>query len=110
MNALNHGNGADASQLWLKMSAKDRANLSHNIGFKREVSQDDIGRALIKHQKEEAAKNGDDQDTAIDDGDSGSQQMEIPGLEGDPSADSLSNLPLLNTPQQAAPVTTVGPQ
>ena len=78
MNSLNHGNSAEASQQWLNMSAKDRANLSHNVGFKNDVSQDDVGRALIKHQREEAVKDGDDQDTAFDSGDVGSQQMEMP--------------------------------
>jgi hypothetical protein len=104
MNSLNRGNGAEASQQWLNMSAKDRANLSHNVGFKNDVSQDDVGRALIKHQREEAAKDGDDQDTAFDSGDVGSQQTEIPGLEGDPSANGISALPRINSMQQAAPV------
>ena len=113
MDALNRGNGAEASQRWLKMSAKDRSNLSHNIGFEREVDQGDIQRELLKHQKEQAAKNGDDDpDSTIGDGDINSQQMEIPGIEGDPSANGISNLPLLNTLQEGAPasITTEGPQ
>jgi hypothetical protein len=104
MNSLNHGNSAEASQQWLNMSAEDRANLSHNVGFKNDVSQDDVGRALIKHQREEVAKDGDDQDTAFDSGDVGSQQMEMPGLEGDPSANGLSALPRINSMQPAASV------
>lgn len=104
MDALNRGNGAEAAQRWLTMSAKDRSNLSHNIGFKREINQGDVQRELIKHQKEEAAKNGDDDpDSTIDDGDINSQQMEIPGIDGDPSANGITNLPLLNILQQAAP-------
>jgi len=113
MDALNRGNGAEASQRWLTMSAKDRSNLSHNIGFKREVNQGDVQRELIKHQKDEAAKNGDDDaDSTIGEGDINSQQMEIPGIEGDPSANGITNLPLLNTLQQASPasITTQGPQ
>ena len=113
MDALNRGNGAEASERWLKMSAKDRSNLSHNIGFRREINQGDVQRELLKHQKEEAAKNGDDDpDSTIDDGDINSQQMEIPGIEGDPSANGITNLPLLNTLQEAAPapITTEGPQ
>jgi hypothetical protein len=113
MNALNRGNGAEASQRWLKMSAKDRSNLSHNIGFKREVNAGDVQRELIKHQKEEAAKNGDDDpDSTIVDGDINSQQIEIPGFDGDPNANGISNLPLLDTLQESAPapITTIGPQ
>ena len=112
MNALNRGNGAEASQVWLTMSAKDRSNLSHNIGFKPHMDKDDIGRALLKHQQEEAAENGDDPD-AISAGDNGygdSQQIEIPGFDGDPTAGGLSNLPLFNTLQQSAPITEIGPQ
>jgi hypothetical protein len=113
MDALNRGSGAEAFQRWLKMSAKDRSNLSHNIGFRREINQGDVQRELLKHQKEEAAKNGDDDpDSTFDDGDINSQQMEIPGIEGDPSANGITNLPLLNTLQEAAPapITTEGPQ
>ena len=103
LNSLNRGNSAEASQQWLNMSAEDRANLSHGVGLKPDVSQDDVGRALIRHQREEAAKDGDDQDTAFDGGDVGSQQMDIPGLEGDPGANGLSALPRINSMQQAAP-------
>lgn len=113
MDALNRGNGAEASQRWLTMSEEDRSNLSHNIGFRREVNQGDVQRELIKHQKEEAAKNGDeDADSMMGEGDINAQQMEIPGIEGDPSANGITNLPLLNTLQQAAPasITTQGPQ
>jgi hypothetical protein len=104
MNALNRGNGAQASQLWLNMSAKDRSNLSHNVGFKQEATQDDVQRALLKHQKEEAAKNGDDQDA---DSDISQRQVDMPGLESDPAANSLSNLSTLGTLQQSAPITTI---
>jgi hypothetical protein len=112
LNALNRGNGAEASQIWLTMSAKDRANLSHNVGLKPEVQKADIERALLRHQSEEAAKNGDDTDAEmsdIDEGDINSQQIELPGLDGDPNAGSLSNLPLYNTLQQAAPATESDP-
>jgi hypothetical protein len=108
MNALNRGNGAQASQLWLKMSAKDRSNFSHNIGFKNTVDKDDVGRALLKHQQEEAKRNSDDPDnmmTASDNGDTDSQQVEVPGI----PVGGLSNLPLFNT-QPSAPITEIGPQ
>lgn len=113
LNALNRGNGAEASQVWLTMSAKDRANLSHNVDMKPEVHKGDIERALLKHQREEAAKNGDDTDTEMSDSDEGdinSQQIDLPGLDSDPTAGSLSNLPLYNTMQQTAPVTDIGPR
>ncbi len=107
MDALNRADGAQASQLWLEMRVPDRSNLSHNIGFKNEVSQADIGRALLTQHQEQAAKNGDDRDIDIADGHSESQQTERPGRAGDPSAASLSNLPALNAMQQSEPATTV---
>lgn len=109
MNALNRGNSAQASQLRLHMSAEDRSNLSHNAGFQQQVSREDLGRALLKHQQA-AAQNGEDQDTASDDGDSASQQTAIPRLEDDSGTTSLSNLPAQNSLQQSAPLTTLPEQ
>src|SRR5579863_5107795 len=63
MDALDRNNGAQASQIWLKMSAKDRANFEHSVGLKPDVNKEDIGRQLLKHQQEkEAAKNADEPD------------------------------------------------
>ena len=112
MNALNRGNGAEANTVWLKMSAKDRSNLSHGIGFKQKIDKDDVGRALLKHQEEEARKHGDEQsdltgDNASDSA-SDSEQVEIPGM-GDGAPGGLSNLPLLNQPA-ANPITEIRPQ
>jgi hypothetical protein len=114
MNALNRGNGAQASQVWLTMSAKDRSNLTHSIGFKPNIDKDDIGRALLKHQQEEEAKkNADDPDPMMSAGaygETGSdQQVEISGFNGNPTAGGLSNLPLFDT-QPSATTTEVGPQ
>jgi hypothetical protein len=113
MDALNRGNGAQASQLWLTMSAKDRSNFSHNIGFQRQVNKDEIARAMLKHQREAAAKDGEESDDATSNqayGEDGSQQVEIPGLDADSSSGNLSNLQLLNTLRQTASPTTIGPQ
>jgi hypothetical protein len=107
MDALNRGNSAQASQLWLNMSADDRANLSHNVGFEQEISQDDIARAMLKHQKEEATKNGDGDDAASDDGDSDGQQTEIPGIGGGSNAAGLTNLPAAAAIQQIPSITTI---
>jgi hypothetical protein len=126
MDALNRGNGAEASQLWLTMSATDRANLAHSVGFRPQVDRADIGRGLLKHQQEEAAKDGQDPDEdsdedsdtmgdAVNGSETDSQQIEVPG---DARAGSLANLPVdlptgipvTNTPLQAPPITEIGPQ
>jgi hypothetical protein len=108
MDTLNRGNGPQASQMWLNMSAKDRANFSHNIGLKNTSNKDDVGRAMLKHQQEQEKKDEADDPSdmraAVDNADSDSQQVEIPGV----PAGGLSNLPLYDT-QQSAPVTD-GPQ
>ncbi len=126
MDALNRGNNAQASQLWLTMSAADRANFSHGVGFKPQMDRDDVASALLKHEQEEAAKDAqdsitdpdNDSDTASDSGaETESQQIEMPGVEGD-AADGLANLPahlpinvpVMNTPNQAPPITEIGPQ
>ena len=107
MNALNRGNGAQASNIWLTMSEKDRANLTHSIGFKPNIDKDDIGRALLKHQQEQQAKeNADDPDPMSNAGEFGNpdsdQQVEIPGVSGDPTAGGLSNLPLFGNQPSAS--------
>jgi len=111
MNALNRGSSAQASQLWLTMSAKDRSDLSHGIGLQKTVNKDDVGRAMLKHHQEEEAKeradNPDDPaNTATYTGDDDSTQVELPG---NPADAGLSNLPLFNV-QPSAPITEVGPQ
>jgi hypothetical protein len=112
MNALNRGNGAQASQLWLTMSAKDRANFTHNVGLKPDIDKDDIGRSLLKHQQEqEAKKNADDPDpmSTGEYGDAGSdQQVEAPGFNGN-APGGLSNLPSFAT-SPSAPTTEIGSQ
>jgi len=111
MNALNRGSSAQASQLWLTMSAKDRADLSHGVGFQKTVNKDDIGRAMFKHRQEEEAKeradNPDDPaNTATYTSDNDSTQVELPG---NPADVGLSNLPLFNA-APSAPITEIGPQ
>jgi hypothetical protein len=112
MNALNRGNGAQASQVWLTMSAEDRANFTHNIGLKPNLDKNEIGRDLLKHQQEaQAKKNADDPDplSTGEYGDAGSdQQVETPGFNGNPPG-GLSNLPSFATQPSATPI-EIGPQ
>jgi hypothetical protein len=42
MEAVERGNTAQASQIWLSMSAADRANFSHGTGFKPQTSPADV--------------------------------------------------------------------
>jgi hypothetical protein len=109
MSALNRGDGAQASELWLKMSAKDRSNFSHDIGFKSTPDQDDGAHALIKHQEDQQKKeDADDPDdtSSGDDSDSDSVQVQAPEV----PIGVISNLPLYNPQTISAPITEIGPQ
>lgn len=104
LDALNRGNAAQASQMWLNMSADDREELSHNQGIKPALTQKAMESAIERQQERRAANGVSDPDsTGIDDtvtsdfenGDINSQISEQPGLEIDPNANSLPDLPKL---------------
>jgi hypothetical protein len=103
MGAVQRGNSAQASQLWLKMSAADRANFAHGIGFKPDTSKADLKAELTRHQRAmEAAANAD----SGGDFAGSSQTVEYPGLDADLNAGSLQNLPHLATMNVALPPTS----
>ena len=131
MEALNRGDSAQASQLWLTMSPADRSNLAHGVGFKLQMNKDDVGRDLLRHQQEQAAKDGQDVDqdpdadqaTTMNVGDNGetnSQHVEVPSVDSAATVGGLSSLPPPDRPattvgremgpQPAAPITEIGPQ
>jgi hypothetical protein len=55
MEALNHGNAAQASQIWLKMDAGSRSAFAHSEGMNPSMSSDDVKKQVMMHQ---AAKMG----------------------------------------------------
>jgi hypothetical protein len=58
LEALKRGDSVHASRVWLRMDADDRANLSHGIGFKPDLTPGDAQAAILKHEKEEDEKAG----------------------------------------------------
>jgi hypothetical protein len=60
VDAMNHGNGAQASQIWLNMDAESRADFSHGQGMQPDMSPDEVKKQVMEHyQKEqEAGENG----------------------------------------------------
>ena len=46
---MNHGNAAQASQIWLHMDAKGREDFAHNQGLSPNVSPDDIKKQITQH-------------------------------------------------------------
>ena len=100
MEAVDHGNSAQATQIWLNMSADDRASFSHGIGFKPQTSPGELKDDLARRQQAVAAAANPEGggDFAGD-----SQTVEYPGLDSDLHAGSLQNLPNLQATLSSAP-------
>jgi hypothetical protein len=49
MEAMNHGNSAQASQIWLNMDAKSRADFAHSQGMQPMLSQEQIRKQVSQH-------------------------------------------------------------
>ncbi len=91
IESVERGNSAQASQIWLKMSADDRANFSHNIGFQPQTSITDL-KAELARRAQAAAAAADPESGGAFVGDN-EQTVEYPGLDQDLHAGSLQNLP-----------------
>jgi hypothetical protein len=59
INAMNHGNGAQANQIWLRMDAKSRADFSHSQGMQPETSSDDLKKQVMQHYQDKMGENQD---------------------------------------------------
>jgi hypothetical protein len=109
LNALGRGNGPEANQIWLNMSAEDRANLSHSTGITPQSSPEQIQAQLMRHAKEKADQEDGNDETSqglsngIEEGDINSEMIEMPGLGADQSG-GLQNLPNLPSTIESAPV------
>jgi hypothetical protein len=98
LSALKQGDGIQASRIWLHMSGKDRANLSHGVGIQPQISPAELEAQLLRHEKEKAAAEdaGDALGTPeIDQGNIDSEMIDMPALDRDPAGglDELPNLP-----------------
>jgi hypothetical protein len=89
LDALNHGHSAEASQIWLNMSAEDRAKWARSEGVAPQVSPDEIKKQVMQHYQDEV---GTEQE-----GDSGVTQIVPAG------GASLQNLPSIAGPANSAP-------
>jgi hypothetical protein len=49
MEAMNHGNSAQASQIWLGMDANSRADFAHSQGMQPNLSPDEVKKQLTQH-------------------------------------------------------------
>ena len=55
---MSHGNSAQASQIWLHMDAKSRADFSHSEGMQPNTSPDDVKKQIMQHYQDKVG--GDD--------------------------------------------------
>ena len=89
VEAMNHGSAAQASQIWLNMDAKSRADFSHNEGMHPDMSQSEVNKQLTQHYEDQMSP------------DNGEQNIERPApyvhLGG------LQSLPEWNGPSGAPP-------
>ena len=58
MDAMNRGNGAQASQIWLNMDAKSRADFAHNEGMQPNTSPDEVKKQIMQHYQDRWARDG----------------------------------------------------
>jgi hypothetical protein len=54
IEAINHGNSAQADQIWLHMNAKNRADFSHSQGMHPTMSPDDVKNQITQHTQDAA--------------------------------------------------------
>jgi hypothetical protein len=110
LDALGRGSGPEASQIWLRMSAEDRANLAHSTGIKPTSSPEEIQAQLMRHAREKGAQEAGSDETPghsndIPEGDINSQVIEMPETGAD-QAGGLLNLPHLPSTIESAPVSS----
>ena len=53
--AMNHGNSAQASQIWLHMDAKNRLEFDQNQGTQPNVSSDEVKKQVMQHYADKMA-------------------------------------------------------
>lgn len=117
IEALQRGNGPEANQIWLHMSEQERADWSHSIGIKPNISKENLQAQVMRHFQEKADQDSDatggpdgSSSNVIEEGNIDSQMIEMPGLDADPAA-GLQSLPGLSAPDSpAAPEITTIPQ
>ena len=81
VNAMNHGNAAQANQIWLHMDAESRADFSHSQGMTPDTSQDDVKKQVMQHYQDKLGSEGENSDETIE---KPSPNVHLGGLESLP--------------------------
>jgi hypothetical protein len=66
VDAMNHGNAAQANQIWLHMNAKSRADFSHGEGMQPDTSPDDVKKQVMQHYQDKLGSDEENSDETIE--------------------------------------------
>lgn len=116
VDAMNHGNSAQASQIWLHMNAKDREAFAHNQGMSPNTSPDDIKKQITQHyvDKMTGAENSENEGGETVENPLPAPSVHLGGLESLPEWVGPSGAPpqaaTLPKQDQAPPTATVPTQ
>ncbi len=91
LDAINKGESAKASEIWLNMSPEDKMKFAHNEGLKPGVSPEQVKKQIVQHYVDEAGG-------PVESGNESIEQVS-PNISGA----GLQNLPSLAAPSGAAP-------
>jgi hypothetical protein len=105
VDAMNHGNSAQASQIWLHMDAQSRLDFSHSQGMQPETSPDDVKKQVMQHVQDEAGGSGDSEGTVVQP----APMVHLGGLQSLPEWVGPSGAPpqAVTVPNATPPVATV---
>jgi len=100
IEAMNHGNGAQASQIWLNMDARSRADFEHSQGMRPNLSPDEVHKQLM--QRYQGKMGADDGEESIE---RPTPNVDLGGLESLPEYVGPSGAPpqSVTVPTQNAP-------
>lgn len=98
---MNHGNAAQASQIWLHMNTQSREDFAHNQGMSPNTSPDDIKKQVMQHYADKAGDN-DENDGETIDNPAPAPSVNLGGLESLPEWVGPTGAP----PQKATAPTT----
>lgn len=100
IEALNRNNGAEASQIWLNMDAKSRADFAHSQGIQPNLSPEEVQKQVMQHYQDQM--HADDRDESIErpgaDLPSGALESLSPYLGGPGAPPQSVTTPAQNTP------------
>jgi hypothetical protein len=112
VDAMTHGNSAQASQIWLHMDAKSKLAFEQGQGIKPTVSPDDVKKQIMQHYADKAGGENED-DTETVDNPAPAPGAHLGGLESLPewveptgAAPEAPSLPKLDNPPPTATVPT----